>query len=241
MCVIFISYNQRSDFPLILAANRDEFYNRPTAPAAYWEDFPFVYGGRDLVAKGTWLGVTDSGRFAAVTNYRDMSQPKGIRSRGDLVADFLQTDTPTPEYMELIESRKDEYTGFNLIAGEINREVKELYYYSNRLDSPQRLEEGLYGISNHLLDTHWPKVVRGKSQFGQIISANEIEKDLLFELLADKSIAPDEDLPDTGVGLERERLLSPIFIETPIYGTRSSTVLTIDGGFRPVLDEKVFR
>ena len=117
MCVILFSYKQSNDYPLILAANRDEYYDRPTSAAGYWSDFPRVFAGRDLVSKGSWLGITDSGRFAAVTNYRDMSQAKGTRSRGDLVADFLKADIAAARYMEKIADRKDDYTGFNLLVG----------------------------------------------------------------------------------------------------------------------------
>ncbi len=239
MCVIFASYRQNGTFPLIIAANRDEFYERPTASAARWKDFPEIYAGRDLVANGTWLGITDSGRFAAVTNFRDPNQPKGTRSRGDLVADFLKLDVPTGEYMNEVAQRKDDYTGFSLLAGQINAGSEEFYYYSNRGDGPRELAPGVYGLSNGLLDVPWPKVARGKNTFERIISRGNFDDEEIFGLLGDRSVAVDEELPDTGVGTEIERYLSPIFIETPIYGTRSSTIVTIDKDFHGRLDERV--
>ncbi len=238
MCVIFFSYNQHRDLPLILAANRDEYYQRPTEAAKNWDDFPSIYAGRDLVSKGTWLGITDTGRFAAVTNYRDPNQAKGVRSRGDLVADFLKLDVPTGEYLNEVAERKTEYTGFSLLAGQINAGSNELYYYSNRGEGPKELAPGLYGLSNGLLDVPWPKVARGKAAFEKIISQGNFDKEEIFKLLSDRSSAEDAELPDTGVGIEIERYLSPIFIETPIYGTRCSTVVTVNRDFEMKLEER---
>lgn len=240
MCVIYFAYRHHSDYPLILAANRDEFYARPTQAARYWDDFPFIFAGRDLVAGGTWLGVTRSGRFAAVTNYRDMQALPGEQSRGDLVADFLKMEEPADEYMEEVRSREDKYSGFNLLVGEINADRNEMFYFSNRGEDVRKLDAGIYALSNHLLDTPWPKVASGRMRFSELISGDDILKPKLFELLADESVAEDDELPDTGIGYEREKLLSAIFIKTPIYGTRSSTFLTIDENFSFDLDEKVF-
>lgn len=238
--MIFISYRQRPDYPLILLANRDEFYERPTARAAYWEDHPDILAGRDLIARGTWLGVTRGGRFAAVTNFREPDGPRGDISRGDLVADFLKTDAPAGRYLEDVRQRADRYSGFNLLAGEINEHRNEIFYYSNRGGGILELERGLYGLSNHLLDTPWPKVVRGKEALNGLLAGNAFDRERFFGLLADRTQAPDEELPDTGVGPELERLLSPVFIRTPVYGTRCSTVLTIDGNFGIELEERVF-
>ena len=241
MCVIFLSYRQRDDFPLVIAANRDEFYERPTARAMRWSDFPFITAGRDLVANGTWLGVTDRGRFAAVTNYRDPGQPKGSRSRGDLVADFLRSDADAEVFFSGIVEINEEFTGFNLLAGQLTNETDEVFYYSNQIDKPRKLEPGVYGLSNALLDTPWPKVADGKAKFEELLGESEVDEKKLFELLSDRTFAPDELLPETGIGLERERLLSPIRIETPIYGTRSSTIITIDSEFKPSLKEHTIR
>jgi uncharacterized protein with NRDE domain len=240
MCVIFIAYRSHPKYPLIVLANRDEFYERPTLAAARWDDEPSIFAGRDLVAGGTWLGVVDGGRFAAVTNYRDPNGPTGDRSRGHLVAEFLRSHDDPAEYLEAISANGDQYSGFNLIVGSLNERGNELWYFSNRGDKPQKLDAGLYGLSNHLLNTSWPKVARGIQAFSELITGEEIDTDACFDLLSDETIAIDEDLPDTGVGLERERILSPIFIKTPTYGTRSSSVVTLDNELRWELREKVF-
>ena len=237
MCVIFIANGVHPKYPLIALANRDEFYDRPTAAATRWEDHPEIYAGRDLVAGGTWLGVTDAGRFAAVTNYREPEAAKGERSRGALVADFLTSQKSSNEFLEGIQDEADRYSGFNLIAGIAG---KELFYYSNRATGIQQLKTGCYGLSNHLLNSSWPKVTSGLARFKQLVSQNEIQVADGFDLLADATLAADEDLPDTGVGIERERLLSPIFIRTPGYGTRSSTVVLVHNDMRVDLEEKVF-
>lgn len=240
MCIIFIAFEAREDYPLVLAANRDEFYARPTAAAGRWEDAPAIFAGRDLVGGGTWLGVSRSGRFAAVTNYRDPAGKVGTISRGNLVADFLRGDAPAGEYLEAVRAHAGDFSGFNLLAGEISVSRRELFYYSNRGDEIRELGAGIYGLSNHLLDTPWPKLGGGKARFEGLVSREEFNKEHLFELLADEALAADDVLPDTGVGLEIERALSAIFIKTPIYGTRCSTVLTFDGELRSELDERVF-
>lgn len=239
MCLILFAYNYHREFPLIVAANRDEFYERPTAPAHNWSEEPNIYAGRDLVGGGTWLGVTSAGRFAAVTNYRDPSAEAGRRSRGSLVADFLRSDQIPRDYLGEVASSANEYSGFNLIVGDLDKS-SSLLYLSNREGQIRELEPGLYGLSNHLLDTPWPKVARGKIEFAGIVDSKEFDRELLFKLLADETPAGDAALPDTGVGLEKERALSPIFIRTPIYGTRCSTVVTFTGerGFH--FEERVF-
>ena len=237
MCTILFSFTPVSGERLVLLANRDEFYNRPTAPAGTWEDAPEVYAGRDLVAGGTWLGVTNSGRIAAVTNYRDPGQEPGELSRGALVADFLKGDADPLDYLSEIEKHADRYTGFNLIVGDILGPAS-LFYFSNRGSGIKELGPGLYGLSNHLLDTPWPKVRRGKKVLRELLDRSAPEDDL-FDLLADRTKAPDEELPDTGVGIEIERQLSPIFIETPVYGTRSSTVVRFSEKGEIRFDERV--
>ena len=241
MCIIFVSYAEREDFPFILAGNRDEYYDRPTAPAARWDDHPGIVAGRDLVRKGTWLGISDSGRIGAVTNYRDPGQPHGIKSRGALVSEFLRSEEPPSEYLQRVVVERDRYTGFNLLLGELNKDNDELYFYSNRESGLRKLAPGHYGLSNHLLDSPWPKVVRGKSLFESAVAGPDLEIENLFQLLQDREIASDEDLPETGVGLLRERVLSPIFIETPTYGTRCSTVVTFDSDLNPELTERIFK
>jgi uncharacterized protein with NRDE domain len=237
MCILFVAYKSHPRHPLIVLANRDEFYDRPTAPAQRWEDHPNVTAGRDLVGGGTWLGIADGGRFAAVTNFRDPNRAAGSISRGKLVADFL-TDSETPsDYISNVAADARSYSGFNLIAGTI----EDLYYFSNAADAPpQQLEPGVYGLSNHLLNTPWPKVSRGLDAFSRLIEADEISTDAAFDLLADETIAMDDRLPDTGIGIERERILSPIFIRTPVYGTRSSTFVLANMSSELSLVEKTF-
>jgi uncharacterized protein with NRDE domain len=241
MCVIFFAYRQHAEYPLVLLANRDEFYERPTAAAHFWEDFPEIYAGRDLVHGGTWLGVTKRGRFAAVTNYRDPLAPQGVFSRGNLVGDFLKTDDSIEDYLTNIQSGAANFSGFNLLVGEINQKNQTFGYYSNREDKIRILDAGIYGLSNHLLDTPWQKVEKGKAELSKLSQKNEFERDKFFKVLADKSLADDAELPDTGIGYEREKLLSAIFIETPIYGTRSSSVVLVNKNYEISLDERNFR
>jgi len=240
MCVIFFSYKQHPKYPLILLANRDEFYKRPTKKAGYWEDYPDIFAGRDMVGNGTWLGITKSGRFSAVTNYRDPKEEKRTLSRGNLVADFLKKSMPAKDYLEQIRETADKFSGFNLIVGEINADRNEVCYYSNRQSEIIKLNSGLYGLSNHFLDTPWKKVTKGKQVLAELLKNNDLNKERLFEVLSDKTLARDKDLPDTGIGYQREKLLSSIFIETPTYGTRCSTVLTFDKNFETDFEERVF-
>ena len=222
-----------------MLANRDEFYERPTEKAKTWEDFPNIFAGKDLVGNGTWLGVNQAGKFAAVTNYRQPNAPKGTKSRGNLVADFLKTDETAENYLKKIEAQKNDFSGFNLLVGEINANKNELFYYSNRSDKIKKLAGGIYGLSNHLLDTPWRKVEKGKQFLRENLNEN-LSKDVYFQLLSDESLANDKDLPDTGIGYEREKLLSAIFIKTPIYGTRCSSILTFDNDFKFDFEERVF-
>jgi uncharacterized protein with NRDE domain len=224
LCLILFAYHAHETYKLIVAANRDEFYERPTTPVHYWDDHPYILAGRDLYKMGTWMGVTKAGRFAFLTNYRNPKETTdGKRSRGDLVADFLKNNECPENYMHEAAKKRDFYPGYNLLAGDTN----ELYYYSNIEDKVQKLESGIYGVSNHLLNSEWPKVKRGKEGLSRIISENNdgelAERILTFLQKTDP--ASDEMLPNTGVSLEWERILSPIFIKTDSYGTRSSTVL----------------
>jgi uncharacterized protein with NRDE domain len=238
MCSIFFAYNAHPDYRLILAANRDEFYERPTAAAEFWRDAPEILAGRDIVHGGTWLGVTKTGRFAAVTNYRDPSAPTGNLSRGKLVGNFLRGGEQTGNYLENVRRNAKNYSGFNLLVGDFDSAIG---YFSNRGDGVKILHDGIYGLSNHLLDTPWQKVRRGKRALAKIIENKKISAENLFEILRDTEKAADADLPDTGVGVERERLLSPVFIETPIYGTRCSTVLLIGADGKIFFSERTYR
>lgn len=223
MCLIVFAYQVHPVYKLIVAANRDEFYGRPTAPAHYWEDRPDILAGRDLEKMGTWMGVTTSGRFAALTNYRDpKEETEGKHSRGELVADALKYKGNVKGYMQSLVGKKDLYPGYNLLAGD----GTELYYYSNKGQELQKVEPGIYGVSNHLINTEWPKVQKGKEGMSKIINGDQdpfVER--LFSILQNADQAPDELLPHTGVSLEWERMLSPLFIKSENYGTRSSTVM----------------
>jgi uncharacterized protein with NRDE domain len=239
MCILFLAYKTDPAYPLILAANRDEFYNRPSAPAGFWQDAPDIYGGRDLVAGGTWLGVNRSGQFAAVTNYREPGAAPGPRSRGDLVADFLRSGISAAAYVESILPTADQFSGFNLIAGNIGSD-SEVVYYSNRGGPPRKLGAGIYGLSNHLLDSPWPKVSRGKAELASLFQRRGVTDEALFQILQDRTMADENELPSTGLPIDRERALSPIFIATPDYRTRCSTVVRFDNNFDWKFEERVF-
>lgn len=223
MCVIVVAWRVSADYPLVVAANRDELFQRPTAPASFWEDAPHVLAGRDLQAGGTWLGVTRGLRFAALTNIREphLFNPEAP-SRGMLVSDFLTGRRRSDTYLRSVARVGKQYNGFNLLAADRD----SLYYYSNRGDAPRELPPGIYGLSNNQLDTPWPKTEAAKSFFAHALrSLPDLEP--CFRLLSDDEMARDEELPDTGVGLEWERVLSAIFVKSPEYGTRSSTILAV--------------
>lgn len=238
MCLIVFAWKLLPGCPLVLAANRDEFFVRPTQPANWWEDHPDVYAGRDLQAGGTWLGIDRRGRFAALTNIRNGGTPKlDKRSRGELVADYLRSDLSPQDYREQVRADAGEYNGFNLIFGD----ERELHWISNESDTAFRtLEPGIYGLSNGSLDTPWPKVVKAKAQFASLLCQGAPD-DAYFEMLADTTRASDARLPDTGVSLDWERLLSPICIESPDYGTRASTLLRVRQAGGAELLERVIR
>lgn len=238
MCIIIFAYKAHPHYDLVLAANRDEYYARPTLSAAYWENEPDILGGRDLERGGTWLGVTRDGKYAAVTNFRDPSLiKKDAPSRGILVRDFLRCGQTPENYLTRTATNSESHNGFNLIAGGRSG----LYYHSNRDARIRPLTPGVYGLSNHLLDTPWPKVAKGKQALSEIIrQGSDIVPETVFEILADQAQADDALLPKTGISLEYERALSPIFISTPDYGTRSSTLLLIDMNGKVTFIERTF-
>lgn len=224
MCLILFSYNAHPDYRLILGANRDEFYERPTAPLAYWREHPAVsvLAGLDLRGGGTWMGVTPAGRFAALTNFRDPSANRNnAPSRGALVRDFLVGPETPGAYLERIDRAGASYNGFNLLVGDRNG----LFYYSNRRPEIQALKPGIHGLSNRFLDSPWPKVERGKRAMERICSNGRIVPEEILGVLEDRVRPADDLLPDTGIGFEWERILSSVFISSTIYGTRSSSVL----------------
>jgi len=227
MCLILFAYRHHPRYRLIVAANRDEFLDRPSAPAAFWPEYPYLLGGKDLKSGGTWLGMTRTGRMAAVTNYRDpRSVMDGAPSRGHLVTHFLAGDESAHDYMTAVAKEAHRYNGFNLLADDHT----DLYHFSNRNGVVTAVKPGIHGISNNLLNTPWPKLTRGKQLFHTTLAQDgENLQDALFRVLADNYRPNDADLPDTGVGLEWERVLSTIFINhRPVYATRSSTVVMID-------------
>jgi uncharacterized protein with NRDE domain len=237
MCLIVLSLNEHPDYPLIVAANRDEFYERKSASAAVWSDHPEILGGRDLVAHGTWLAMHRNGRVAMVTNYRDLSRYRpDAPSRGGLVTDYLLSDMHPLAYMEDVARRGDQYNGFNLIIGN----PRELYYYSNYGNGITAVPPGLHGISNALLNTPWPKVRRATQTIGSLIRSGVGDPDPYLDALYDDVTAPDKELPDTGVGLERERQLSSVFIKSPGYGSRSSTVILVGRDNQVLFAERVY-
>lgn len=238
MCLILFACLPEGPYRLVLGANRDEFYDRPTAAMGFWPDAPQVLAGRDLRGGGTWLGITTTGRLAAVTNYRDpASLLDQAPSRGQLISDFLRGQAGPPAFLEDLAPRAGLYNGFNLIAADHD----SLWWYCNRGGRPRKLAGGIFAISNHLLDTPWPKVQRGKAGLAALIRTDgAIDPEAVFDLLADRTPAADRDLPDTGVGLEWERILSPIFIQSPGYGTRCSTVLLWEKSGRVNVWERAF-
>lgn len=238
MCLILFSYQTHPAYRLVLAANRDEFYDRPTAAMAYWKDHPDVLAGRDLKGNGTWLGVTRSGRIAAITNYRDPAAlMQNAPSRGILIRDFLTGNSSPQHYLAEVSKIGARYNGFNLIAGD----TSGLYYYSNRSTGVQQLKPGIYGISNHLIDTAWPKVQRGKALLQHQLNGHEkIDIEKIWEILADRSRPVDAKLPNTGVGLQWERILAPLFITSPDYGTRCTSIVLIDTSDHITMLERTF-
>lgn len=238
MCIIAIAYRVHPAYPLVIASNRDEFYDRPTAPLEYWETHPEILAGRDLKSFGTWLGVNKKGKIAAVTNYREPKAANNTgKSRGALVFDFLADDIPADTYLKRVEDQKNDFNGFNLIAGTVHG----LFWYSNRNSGITALPPGIQAISNNLLNTPWPKVEKIRQGFSTIICNNtRIDPEILFDLLKDQSKPPDDQLPDTGIGKTWEKVLSPVFIKSDIYGTRCSSVILIDNAGKVMVYERTF-
>jgi uncharacterized protein with NRDE domain len=237
MCLIILSYKMHDRYPLVLAANRDEFYERPSAPVSLWEDAVGVIAGKDLERGGTWLGIKKTGTLAMLTNYREPTPfGRNAPSRGWLVRDFLLGEEGPESYIETMKAKKDQYNGFSMIIGDLNR----LFYFSNRGEM-RELSPGLYSLSNRLLDTPWPKTERGKKALESLLaSKDDPQPEEIFAILNDRSKPDDSELPDTGIGLEWERILSSIFITSPIYGTRSSSVIMIDRKKHVMFMERVF-
>ncbi len=225
MCLILIAWRCHPRYRLVLAANRDEFYARPAKQAHFWPDTPRLLAGRDLQEGGTWSGMTTGGRMATLTNYREpaSNRPKAP-SRGRLVPGYLLARDAPEEHLRRLLRKHGDLNGFNLLAGDPGG----LYWTSNRAQEVRRLEPGVHGLSNRLLNTPWPKVVRGKALLIDLLSSERPTVEDFMSLLADRTMPPEEALPDTGMGLEWERILAPVFVRSPTYGTRSSMVILMD-------------
>lgn len=236
MCLIFLAWQVHPDYPLVVAANRDEFFARPTEAAGFWSEAPDVLAGRDLEGGGSWMGVTRHGRFAALTNFRDPARVRsGAPSRGALVTGFLTDKREAGDYLRQIPVMARECNGYNLLLGD----GRNLWWNSNVSGESRQLAPGIYGVSNHLLDTPWPKVGAGKTALTRALDDLPDNRGL-FALLRDESIHPDEHLPETGVPLAWERLLSAAFVRSPAYGTRSSTALVMQRDGATVFDEQTW-
>lgn len=221
MCLIIFAWQYHPDYPLIVVANRDEYYQRSTEPAHSWEQPKGIVAGRDLTAGGTWLGITPEGRFSAVTNYREGLKEEAPCSRGDLTTNFLKSGISAEQYAQETIDRGDQYNGFNLLIGSND----QLIYCSNRHSEIKPLPAGIYSLSNQLLDSPWPKALHVKEAFAPLLKTNSLDIDQMINCLQRREPFADELLPNTGVGIELERMLSPPFIVSPDYGTRCTTVV----------------
>jgi uncharacterized protein with NRDE domain len=233
MCLVLVVWRVHPLYPCLVAANRDEFHARPTARAEWWPEHPQILAGRDLEAGGTWLGLTRTGRFAALTNYRDAQlRRRQAPSRGELVTGMLESGASVAEYLTYLRDVGANYNGFNLIFSDGER----LGIFESVSGTGRELGPGIYGLSNHLLDTPWPKVQNAKSGL-QAALADLTDTAPLLALLRDDQPAPDAQLPQTGVSQEWERLLSSAFVRAPDYGTRCSTIIRIEQLGRAYFDE----
>ena len=237
MCILFLAIQQHKKYPLILLANRDEFRTRPTAQAKFWQEHPQMLAGKDLQEGGTWLGIDKKGKIAALTNVRNIPAHKtGRKSRGHLVKDYLQEEKQPQNYLETLQQNPMQYNPFNLLVGNL----QELYVYSNMQTEIHKLQAGFHGLSNAFLNSPWPKLSKGIDSIKQYIQTTELDKDELFAIMQQSEKAPDHLLPDTGVGLAKERYLSSIFIAGPDYGTSSTAIILVDNKQQVLFWERTF-
>ena len=242
MCLIVCAFRYDARFPLLIAANRDEFFSRPTEDAHFWADsgdVPSLLAGKDMTQGGTWLGLTREGRFAAVTNIRTSNPESGRRSRGHLTREYLLGTKEPQDYMEGLAEHSQEYSGFNLLVGD----RESLFYLNNHDGEVKSLSPGLYGLSNGLIDSDWPKVHKTKAAVETLLGSDEeVTTDRLTAIMSSREKAPDEELPETGVPLELERALSSSFINNPErgYGTRCTSAIVIDQRQRVGFSEQNF-
>lgn len=222
MCLITFAYQCHPEYSFILLANRDEFYQRPSDPLAYWDDQPDILAGRDREKLGTWLGINNKGAFTAVTNYRDGARPSGtLRSRGELTANYLSSDASAVAYVQQLEGSKAQFGEFNLLLADHSG----LYSCASRTTGAQKLEPGIYALSNALLDTPWPKLKEVKQNLADQLKQKELNTNSLLKIMRNPTMAHDSDLPSTGISKEWEKQLSSIFIQLETYGTRATTIL----------------
>lgn len=222
MCLIVFALHQHPDWPLIISANRDEFHPRPTAEAHFWDEQPAIFAGRDLEAGGTWLGINQSGNITALTNYRESTQKApGNISRGKLCSDYLTGSQSAAAYLQSVKAQALQYAGFNLLCGN----AQQLHYYSNRSSAAQQLSPGIYGLSNGLLNSPWPKVETSKAKLAKLIKQGDIKSEHLIDCLQDRKTPPKHQQPNTGVSPTWEHLLSSPFIVSDNYGTRCTTAV----------------
>lgn len=240
MCLITFAWKTHPEYKLILAANRDEFYGRPTRSAQPWADegFKDIIAGKDMKAGGTWFGVHKNGRWAAVTNFRDLNNLKvNPPSRGDLVMNYLKDDIDPKDYLFLLKETAKEYNGFNLLLGD----PENMYSFNNVNEAIIQVEPGIHGLSNAFMNSKWTKVKIAKAEMNRIVTDNDVTKDALFHLLQNKTPARDHELPETGLSIEKERMVSPIFITSEDYGTRCSTLLCIGQKGNVEFTERTFK
>ncbi len=238
MCLIVFAYKVHPEYPLILATNRDESYHRPTQSAEFWNDHPDLLAGKDLKAGGTWMGITKSHRFAALTNFRNMNSIRNdAPSRGQIVKNYLTSEVSASEFFDSIKNQSDKYNGFNLLYGQSD----DLYYFNNIENRLQRVQPGYHTLSNAFLDTDWPKSKQALNNFKEVIGSDPMDYDQLFTLLQNTKRFPDKLLPSTGLSREKERVVSSVFILSDDYGTRSSTLVYANPDRESTFIEKTYR
>lgn len=238
MCILFIAVEQHPDYPLIIAANRDEYFARPTDSSKYWTEHPSILAGKDLVAGGTWMGVTQNGFISSLTNIRNpLKLKEDVRSRGELVLNYLVNEPSSKEYLNVLEHSKDEYNGYNLLFGHWDN----LYVYNNHDNQAHQLTPGFYGLSNANLNSPWPKINKGVKDLEDYCkNPGDLKDKVFFELMQNDTLAEDHLVQKTGAPEEWEKQLSSIFIRTPKYGTRASTLVLVDQSHKMHWHEKVY-
>jgi len=241
VCLILFAYKASTDWPLVIASNRDEAYERPTQEAQFWSDAPHILAGRDLDKGGTWMGIDKGGRFGALTNFREgpPSVVEAPSSRGKLIESYLRQNLNAQTYLENVISERHQYAGFSTLLGDL----KKLYFYSNRMDTISLVDPGVHGLSNALLDDPWPKVEKGIGELNTLLlNPKALSAGLLFEMLRDQTTFEMALLPQTGIDAERERILSAKFIAVDArYGTRSSTVIMVHSSGQVHYEERHFK